>query len=124
MEDYVEIFRHIQPFEVEKVLIALQNEGISCYMEVAGPWGKSPVYNPDDYHSSPFASYYVLVRRDQYMEAREVVSKLLRDEIPRSPMRPKKPNPEFYRLRKIYALIVLLYTFALIVLTFWNLFYR
>lgn len=119
MEDYVEVFRHIQPFEVEKVLAVLQNEGISCYIEAAGAWGKAPVHNPDEYHSLPTTSYYVLVQKDRFKDSQEIVSKLLRGEIQPPKKSFKKPIIKIERVHKIGAALVVLLFFVLLFLTIW-----
>jgi hypothetical protein len=120
MKDYVEVFRHLQPFEVEKVLSALQGEGISCYMEAAGPWGRAPVTNAADSLSAPANSYYVMVLKDQFDEAREIVSGLLRGGVPTSPLGLGRSRMTIRPVHMIGVLLGLVFIVLLVLLTIWQ----
>jgi hypothetical protein len=119
MEDYVEVFRHLQPFVVEKVMSALQTEDISCYMEAAGPWGRAPVTNPADCLSAPANSYFVMVRKDQFYEAQEIIASILQGEISSPARRINKSKIRITKVHKIGALLGLVFVFVLLFLTIW-----
>lgn len=119
MEDHVEVFRHLQPFIVERVMSALQREGISCYMEAAGPWGRAPVSNPNDCLSAPANSYFVMVRKDQFREAQEIVSRFLKEGIPSPVPGLERPGISTGKVHKFGALLGMAFIFLMILIAIW-----
>ena len=106
MREFVEVFRHQQPFVAEMAMEALKEKGVACFMQQGAVTGLelSPV--------APAAGigieYIVYVHWSRLEEAKKILNELPIDKELLNVKWIKSPDPKRQRLIRFYWILALI----------------